>query len=1523
VKIRLLSVAALAMFIIVTLSAAVGKSQTLSNQGPFALFVYLPDAPIPGETVVFDASSSYAPNGQIATYAWDFGDGITATVGTPTISHVFLVDGAYTVELTVTDTNGASDSATAVLQVSTVVFFRVVISGTTIPLANAKVSAYYKDGGTWKAITPGPSNMMIKYDNTTQPHLASTSQEKYRNPGFTASILRADASNIGCDIYPGCWSVYFKIEWGPFVTYWPNETTRVFSYKNGAVEQHSYASGHRATWDSSASTYVIHVNDIPGNGVSPTESHPIIVGILCPPPPVQYYLTVNTNPTGMTTIPGQGWYGTGTSVPLSAPDYMNVTSNSRYRFRYWDLDGVSQGVGVNPIQVTMLVNHTATAHYVKQYAIYFTQNGLAADATGTIVTVNGTGKSLSDLPFTYWVDSGSSVAYAYSSTVASSITGKQYTLNGITGPSSPVTVTSSSTVCGNYLTQCLITFAQTGLDGTATGTVVNVNGTAKTYSQLPFAWWVNSGSTITYQYNSIVTSSVADKQFRLTGIHSPTSPFTVTGTVTITGSYCIQYKVVFAQTGLDATVTGTVLTVNGNPKAYTNLPYSDWYDAGTTITYSYNDPVLSTATGKKFKRTSVTGTGSPFNVTGPTPVTGNYKAQFQITFDKTGVGTDFTGTVVTIDSINYNAASLPIAFWWDQSSSHTFSFSSPLIVNASVQYAWTSTSGLSTLQSGTLSITASGNVVGNYLTANCVTFDKTGVGTDYLGTVVDIDGTPYGASALPVSFAWQTGSVHSFAFHSPLVVNSNVKQYIWTSTTGLSTLKSGSLTVTTYGSVVGNYKTQYYLTLAVSPPSVATPTGTGWYDSGTYASISTPATVDIVADLSRYKFCNWTTNDMAEITNATAPTTTVLMDKGKTVTVNYVTQYKITFNQSGVSGYLGGVVNIDGTDYATGGLPSFFWWNSGSSHSFAFYSPLIFNSSLQYSWTSTSGLTSLQSGTHTVSGSGSITGNYAALPSYQVTFDQTGASADFGYNVVTIDGAGHNVTQLPVSFWWTSGSGHTFSYASPLNVDAQKRYFWTSTSGLSSAQSGSITVSSSGSVIGIYKTQYYVTLETNPTGVSSPSGTGWYDVGTNATIDTPAFVDIVPGSSRYRFNGWTTGNMSEIADPSRSPTTVIVDEGKTVTATYVVQYAVAFNQSGVGSDFANTIVTIDTIDYNYSGLPAQFMWDNGTMHSFEFKSPLVVTVNSKRYIWTGTTGLSTGQSDTITVTTFGNIDGSYRVQYYLKVATNPPGIATIPGEGWYNGSASVMLTAPTVPNYTFDHWYVNGASQGAGVNPITITMNGAYNAQAYYNPIAPYVLTITTTSGGTTNPAPGAYSYSSGQTVQVTAIPNSGYVLDHWELDGTNVSSSNNPIAVTMNGNHNLKAVFKTTPAPPTVAINPQSSTINPGQSVQFASMVNGGSAPYQYQWYLDGTPVPSATSNTWKFTATTNGIHYVQLKVNDALNNTVFSNNAQITVTNPVPIGGYAISYSKQRQTLGIAIYTLLIAAFGAILTAIKRKKK
>lgn len=77
-----------------------------------------------------------------------------------------------------------------------------------------------------------------------------------------------------------------------------------------------------------------------------------------------------------------------------------------------------------------------------------------------------------------------------------------------------------------------------------------------------------------------------------------------------------------------------------------------------------------------------------------------------------------------------------------------------------------------------------------------------------------------------------------------------------------------------------------------------------------------------------------------------------------------------------------------------------------------------------------------------------------------------------------------------------------------------------------------------------------------------------------------------------------------------------------------------------------------------------------------------------------------------------------------------------------------------------------------------------------------YTLTITATTGGTTDPAPGEYSYAAGSGVSVRATASMNYRFDHWELDQTNIGAAN-PTVVTMNTNHGLHAVFVQLPPPP------------------------------------------------------------------------------------------------------------------------------
>jgi hypothetical protein len=144
--------------------------------------------------------------------------------------------------------------------------------------------------------------------------------------------------------------------------------------------------------------------------------------------------------------------------------------------------------------------------------------------------------------------------------------------------------------------------------------------------------------------------------------------------------------------------------------------------------------------------------------------------------------------------------------------------------------------------------------------------------------------------------------------------------------------------------------------------------------------------------------------------------------------------------------------------------------------------------------------------------------------------------------------------------------------------------------------------------------------------------------------------------------------------------------------------------------------------------------------------------------------------------------------------TEPVNVVTILGEGWYDEFSNVTLDAPAVSGYNFGYWDVNGVSRGSGVTSITVYMDAPQTATAHYTQIITYTLTITTTMGGTTDPEPGTYTHTAGSTAHVTAIPNTNYIFNHWELDNEEIGSSI-AYAVTMNRNHTLKAVFSQAPS--------------------------------------------------------------------------------------------------------------------------------
>jgi serine protease len=86
------------------------------NEAPTADFTTSPSAPTTADTVTFDASASGDGDGSIATSAWDLGDG-TQKQG-ESVTHSYATAGDYTVSLTVTDDDGATDSKTTTVSVA-------------------------------------------------------------------------------------------------------------------------------------------------------------------------------------------------------------------------------------------------------------------------------------------------------------------------------------------------------------------------------------------------------------------------------------------------------------------------------------------------------------------------------------------------------------------------------------------------------------------------------------------------------------------------------------------------------------------------------------------------------------------------------------------------------------------------------------------------------------------------------------------------------------------------------------------------------------------------------------------------------------------------------------------------------------------------------------------------------------------------------------------------------------------------------------------------------------------------------------------------------------------------------------------------------------------------------------------------------------------------------------------------------------------------------------------------------------
>lgn len=172
--------------------------------------------------------------------------------------------------------------------------------------------------------------------------------------------------------------------------------------------------------------------------------------------------------------------------------------------------------------------------------------------------------------------------------------------------------------------------------------------------------------------------------------------------------------------------------------------------------------------------------------------------------------------------------------------------------------------------------------------------------------------------------------------------------------------------------------------------------------------------------------------------------------------------------------------------------------------------------------------------------------------------------------------------------------------------------------------------------------------------------------------------------------------------------------------------------------------------------------------------------------------------------------------------------APLDGNYSYPDGSSQTFTATPNDGFLFLEWTVvtpDFQYTDAVDNPLTITLNeSSYVIQATFTPeqlVAPANLTLSATNavvvviagvGGTTSPAPGTYELANAASLDLTAIPDSGFQFDNWVIAGTPMNGhggysftatpTNNPYNVNHGyGNtYSYEAVFtpigSTTPTP-------------------------------------------------------------------------------------------------------------------------------
>jgi parallel beta-helix repeat protein len=410
------------------------------------------------------------------------------------------------------------------------------------------------------------------------------------------------------------------------------------------------------------------------------------------------------------------------------------------------------------------------------------------------------------------------------------------------------------------------------------------------------------------------------------------------------------------------------------------------------------------------------------------------------------------------------------------------------------------------------------------------------------------------------------------------------------------------------------------------------------------------------------------------------------------------------------------------------------------------------------------------------------------------------------------------------------------------------------------------------------------------------SGPGQNQPGSDGIADIPNvgsnYTDHYPLMKPY-------GGQHDIGFTSLTSAQHVVDQGYNLNLVLkILNYAIGTETRNVSFYANNTLIkTAAGNNFVTVVLPAR----NTTALNFNWNTT-GWAVGS--YTVSATTPAALGETD-ISDNTIGNL--------HISI-TSVVSVSILPIYAILDVEQSQIFTASVqggAPPYTYQ-WYLNGAGVPVANSQtwnFTPNVEGSYNIFVSTNDSIGFTtnsnianVNVSPILSVSISPASGVMDVGQSRLFTLSVSGGTGPYFYQWYVDGnpeqnaTSNTWSFTPATAYTYGVWVIVTDSATTPtsaksniatvianSAPSVIISPSPFTTDVGQTQVLTSNAAGGTVPYTYQWYSNGTLVSGATDSTWTFIPSLAGSYNIYVTVTDDVGFTVASNIALVTV-NPLP---------------------------------------